>query len=208
MLFFNRSPKGSKNKNKMKKSTTDVLVVTNLPSSGTGLSLAGNGLTLTGNYTTTGGFVSTYTNQLTYPSYNDFWKFDEELDLLWKSFFNNDGYRPIKEKVGSVPCDVQETDSGLKIEIAVVGLNQEDIEIIVDSETLRVAYRKSDDEKKKEEDSYRYFHRSIKKASFDLAWKISSKYDLQNIKANLEKGLLILNIPYAKENKPKRVKIG
>jgi HSP20 family molecular chaperone IbpA len=49
--------------------------------------------------------------------------------------------------------------------------------------------------------------RTIKKASFDIGIKISSKYDLQKMAAALEKGLLILEIPFAKENKPKKVTI-
>lgn len=143
-----------------------------------------------------------------YPSYNDFWKFDEEFDILWKSFFDHGAsFKPIKEKAVSHPCDIQETDNGLRIEIAAVGLSKEDIDIIVDSETLRIAYRKTEDEKKKEKDEYRYLHRSIRKASFDLGWKISSKYELSKLDASLEKGLLTLDIPFAKENKPVKVKI-
>jgi len=143
-----------------------------------------------------------------YPSYNDFWKFDEEFDILWKSFFdNNASFKPIKEKAVSHPCDIQETDNGLKIEIAAVGLTKEDIDIIVDSETLRIAYRKTEEDKKKEKEEYRYLHRSIRKASFDLGWKISSKYELAKLSASLELGLLTLDIPFAKENKPVKVKI-
>ena len=143
-----------------------------------------------------------------YPSYNDFWKFDEEFDILWKSFFdNNASFKPIKEKAVSHPCDIQETDNGLKIEIAAVGLTKDDIDIIVDSETLRIAYRKTEEDKKKETEEYRYLHRSIRKASFDLGWKISSKYELAKLSASLELGLLTLDIPFAKENKPVKVKI-
>jgi HSP20 family protein len=142
------------------------------------------------------------------PTYNDFWKFDEEFDLLWKSFFDpNALYRPIKEKAVSHPCDIQETDNGLRIEIAAVGLDKEDLDIIVDSETLRVAYRKPTSEEEEERNEYRYFQRSIKKASFDIAWKISSKYDLAKLEAKLDKGLLTLDVPFAKENKPKKVTI-
>jgi HSP20 family molecular chaperone IbpA len=140
------------------------------------------------------------------PTYNDFWKFDEEFDLLWKSFFDiNAGYRPIREKAVNHPIDIQETDNGLSIEIAAVGLDKADIDIITDSETLRIAHRKQDADKEKNE--YRYLHRSIKKASFDIAWKISSKYDLTKLEATLDKGLLLLQIPFAKENKPKKVEI-
>ena len=195
--------------------TTDVFVVTNGTST--------NGFTLTtsnsnnlfstgtGNNqyllgTTTGGFETsnTFAN---YPTYNDFWKFDEEFDLLWKSFFSNDGYKPIREKVAGIPCDIQETDNGLRIELAAVGLEKSDIDIIVDSETLRVAYRKNDKEEEADKNEYRYLLRTIKKSSFDLAWKISSKYNLQELEAKLDKGLLTLDIPFAKENKPTKVTI-
>ena len=142
------------------------------------------------------------------PTYNDFWNFDEQFDLLWKSFFDHNAvFKPIKEKVVQHPCDIQETDSGLRIEVAAVGLDKEEIDIIVDSETLRIAYRKTEDEKQKEQDEYRYLHRSIKKASFDIAWKISSKYELAKLEAKLDKVLLTLDIPFAKENKPKKISI-
>jgi len=184
--------------------TTDVFVVTNGTSTSGAFALTGgNNQYLVG--TTTGGYVTnTFTN---YPTYNDFWKFDEEFDLLWKSFFSNDGYKPIKEKVAGIPCDIQETDNGLRIELAAVGLEKSDIDIIIDSETLRVAYRKSDKEEEAEKNEYRYLLRTIKKSSFDLAWKISSKYNLQELEAKLEKGLLTLDIPFAKENKPTKVTI-
>lgn len=195
-------------------STTDVFVVTD------GLTGTSNAFTLTTSnpngitYTNGAAFnLNSGTTNLGYlhnqfPTYNDFWKFDEEFDLLWKSFFdNNSQYKPVKEKVVSHPCDIQETDNGLRIELAAVGLDKNEIDIIVDSETLRVAYRKTEDDKQKEKDEYRYLHRSIKKASFDIAWKISSKYDLQKLEAALDKGLLTLDIPFAKENKPKKVAI-
>jgi HSP20 family protein len=204
--------------------SNSVFVVTD------GLSLT-NGTSGTATYTTTGTTgLSTFTTSpllfsssgtvgigtsfptttLEYrpPTYNDFWKFDEEFDLLWKSFFDpNALYRPIKEKAVSHPCDIQETDNGLCIEIAAVGLDKEELNIIVDSETLRVAYRKPTSEEEEEQNEYRYFQRSIKKASFDIAWKISSKFDLSKLDAKLDKGLLTLDIPFAKENKPKKVTI-
>jgi HSP20 family protein len=164
-----------------------------------------------GNYLSSGTLSinpSLYTLGYPQPTYNDFWKFDEEFDLLWKSFFDpNALYRPIKEKAVTHPCDIQETDNGLRIEIAAVGLDKEELDIIIDSETLRVAYRKPQSEEDDERNEYRYFQRSIKKASFDIAWKISSKFDLAKLEAKLDKGLLTLDVPFAKENKPKKVTI-
>jgi HSP20 family protein len=194
-------------------STTDVFVVTD----GLGTTYYTNtigtsttGLSLTTGTTNWGGTINTNSTGAIYaqPTYNDFWKFEEEIDLLWKSFFDKGAhYRPITEKAVQHPVDIQETDNGLKIEIAAVGLDKSDLDIIVDSETLRVAYRKSDDEKEAETNEYRYFQRSIKKASFDIAWKVSSKYELAKLTAGLDKGLLTLEIPFAKENKPKKIEI-
>jgi HSP20 family protein len=194
-------------------STTDVFVVTD----GLGTTYYTNtigtsttGLSLTTGTTNWGGTINTNSTGAIYaqPTYNDFWKFEEEIDLLWKSFFDKGAhYRPITEKAVQHPVDIQETDNGLKIEIAAVGLDKSDLDIIVDSETLRVAYRKSDEDKEAETNEYRYFQRSIKKASFDIAWKVSSKYELAKLTAGLDKGLLTLEIPFAKENKPKKIEI-
>ncbi len=194
-------------------STTDVFVVTdglNTTYYTNTIGTATTGLSLTTGTTNWGGTINTNSTGAIYaqPTYNDFWKFDEELDLLWKSFFEKGAqYRPITEKAVQHPVDIQETDNGLKIEIAAVGLDKSDLDIIVDSETLRVAYRKSDEDKEAEANEYRYFQRSIKKASFDIAWKVSSKYELAKMSAGLDKGLLTLEIPFAKENKPKKIEI-
>jgi HSP20 family protein len=197
-------------------STTDVFVVTDGLNSAYYTNTAGyannfsitsgnSGLIPTTNGTSASNFINAVYNP---PTYNDFWKFDEQFDLLWKSFFeNNSVFKPVREKVVNHPCDIQETDNGLRIEVAAIGLDNNDIDIIVDSETLRISYRKTEEEKVKEKDEYRYLHRSIRKASFDIAWKISSKYDLAKLEASLDKGLLTLNIPFAKENKPKKIEI-
>jgi HSP20 family protein len=195
--------------------SNSVFVVTeglSLTSGTTGTATITTGIstpTIGGNYLSGNSFTTNLaTLEYRQPTYNDFWKFDEEFDLLWKSFFDpNALYRPIKEKAVSHPCDIQETDNGLRIEIAAVGLDKEDLDIIIDSETLRVAYRKPSSEEEEERNEYRYFQRSIKKASFDIAWKISSKFDLTKLEAKLDKGLLTLDVPFAKENKPKKVTI-
>ena len=192
-------------------STTDVFVVTDGLGT-TGAYYTNANFTLntgtSGALLTNGSSYSQPLNLIASPTYNDFWNFNEEFDLLWKSFFDsNSVFKPIKEKVVNHPCDIQETDNGLKIEVAVIGLNNDEIDIIVDSETLRIAYRKSNTDIEKEKNEYRYLHRSIKKASFDIAWKISSKYDLNKLEASLDKGMLTLDIPFAKENKPKKIEI-
>jgi HSP20 family molecular chaperone IbpA len=40
-----------------------------------------------------------------------------------------------------------------------------------------------------------------------LSWKISVKFDLSKLEAKLDKGLLVLDIPYAESKKPKQIVI-
>jgi len=50
-------------------------------------------------------------------------------------------------------------------------------------------------------------YRGIKKSSFDLTWKISTKFDLSQLKAALDKGLLTLDIPIAEGKAIRKIEI-
>ena len=126
----------------------------------------------------------------------------DPFDIVWKNFFDDHGtFNPIKEKI-SYPVDIYETETGLRFELAVVGLNKEDLNILIEGDTLRVTHDKSE-----KEHSHYYIQRGIAKRSFDLAWKIASKFDLSKLEAALDKGLLTLDIPYAAEKMPKKIEI-
>ena len=87
------------------------------------------------------------------------------------------------------------------IEIAVVGAEREDIELLAQGDTIRVAYRKDN----RDEDEY--IQRGIAKRNFDLGWRLASKFDVERTTAGLEKGLLSIDVPFKKEEKPFKVTI-
>ena len=128
------------------------------------------------------------------------WAMDP-FDIVWKNFFDvNSNFNTIQQKI-NYPVDIYETDNGLRFELAVVGLDKEDIDIQIDGDTLRVSHDK------KIEQEQQYIQRGIARRSFDLAWKISSKLDLNKLEAKMDKGLLIIDVPYAIEKAPKKVTI-
>jgi HSP20 family molecular chaperone IbpA len=47
----------------------------------------------------------------------------------------------------------------------------------------------------------------LSKKSFDLGYKISPKYNLSKINAEMENGLLKLHLPLSEESKAKSIKI-
>ena len=126
----------------------------------------------------------------------------DPFDIVWKNFFDvNSQFNTFENKV-NYPVDILETEDGLRFELAVVGLSETDLDIQVDGDTLRITYNKPETEEIKS-----YLQKGIAKRSFDLAWKIASKFDLTQLNAFLDKGLLIVDIPYAAEKAPRKIEI-
>ena len=133
-------------------------------------------------------------------TFNPHWAMDP-LDIVWKNFMNsNSNYNSIQEKI-NYPVDIYETDNGLCFELAVVGLDEDDLEIQVESNTLRVTHEGRNDNERI------YIAKGIARRSFDLAWKVASKFDLSKLEASMDKGLLLINIPYAESKAPKKIEI-
>lgn len=127
---------------------------------------------------------------------------DDPFDIVWKNLLNpNSAFNTFNEKI-NYPVDIYETEKGLRFELAVVGLEHKDLDILVEGETLRVSHTKQTEEQERS-----YISKGIAKRSFDLAWKIASKFDLNKLEATLDKGLLILDIPISVEKAPKKIEI-
>ena len=128
------------------------------------------------------------------------WAMDP-LYIVWKNFFDgHSNYNTLQQKI-NYPVDIYETENGLCFELAAVGIDKIDIDIQVEGDTLRVKYDGKQDQERN------YIARGIAKRSFDLAWKVASKFDLSQLVARLSKGLLIIDIPYAESKAPKKISI-
>ena len=129
----------------------------------------------------------------------------DPFDVLFKNFFNNDSFfAPALETKISHPVDIYETQDGLHFEIACTGLSKEDVKINIEGDILRVTYEKDGDN---EIDVTNYIHKGIARRSFNLGYKISSRFDLQNGDAQMINGLLTISIPFAEQAKPKALAI-
>ena len=125
------------------------------------------------------------------------------FDILVRNFFQEAGaYRPLAESKLPHPVDIYERDNGLGIDIACTGISKEDIEILIEGNIIRVNY-----ERPKEEFEDVFIHKGIAKRSFNLGWKIDSKFNLSKATAEFKNGLLVITIPFAKGSEPKTLKI-
>ena len=125
----------------------------------------------------------------------------DPFDLLWRDLFDTQShFSAITQKV-THPVDIYETTDGIRFEVAAVGLDKEDISIIVDGDQLRITYEKPNTPEEAP------IYRGIKRSSFNTTWKISTKFDLSKLEASLDKGLLILSIPVAEGKAVKQIQI-
>ena len=125
-------------------------------------------------------------------------------DLLFRDFFKSDlDFQPATTAKFTHPVDIFETDKGLHFEVACTGLSKEDIELNIEGDILKISYNKE----AKEYEDRNYIHKGIAQRSFNLGYKIASKFDLSKADAMMENGLLAIQIPYADEAKPKVLKI-
>lgn len=129
------------------------------------------------------------------------WALDP-FDIVWKNFLDaNSQFNSIEQKI-NYPVDIYEIENGLRFELAVVGLDQEDLEILVEGDTLRITHdRKTADVERP------YIQKGIAKRSFDLAYKVAAKFDLSKLTATMDKGLLIIEVPTSEERAPKKITI-
>ena len=130
----------------------------------------------------------------------------DQFDLLFKNFFEvNSIFEPISGKNIYYPVDIRESSGDLVIDIAVVGINKEEIKIKVeDGNVLRVIYDKPEEIENANEI---FITKRITRKSFNFGWRVSNKFDLGNIDAKMENGLLTITLKKVKGSDPKTVEI-
>lgn len=125
----------------------------------------------------------------------------DPFDLLWKDLKETQAhFSAITQRV-THPVDIYETETGIRFEVAAVGLNVEDIDISIENDSLRICYDKPAQQEQQP------IYKGIKRSGFDLTWKISTKFDLNKLEASLDKGLLTLSIPVAEGKATRRISI-
>ena len=133
--------------------------------------------------------------------------YETPFDILVKNFFEADSkFFPASETKSPHPVDIYENKNGLHFEVACTGLSKEDIEINIEGDILKVSYQKIEN-KSYDLDEHNYIQKGIARRSFNLCYKISSRFNLSEANAEMKNGLLVISIPLSEEAKPKSLKI-
>jgi len=134
----------------------------------------------------------------------------EFFDLMWKDFDNlfermspSDIYRDINYPPMNLWIEKDTKD--MILEFAVAGIPEENIGINVEGDYLELSVAKTEEN---ERDNYRLVRKGIKSGSIKQRIYVpASKYETDNVQAELKDGILLVKVPSREEMKPKRVQI-
>lgn len=130
------------------------------------------------------------------------------FDLLFKDFFRSElNFQPAIEAKIPHPVDIYENKDGLHFEVACTGLEKNDIGISIEGDVLKISYTKKEEDKCCDVNDCNYLHKGIARRSFNLGYKVTSKFKLADAIAEMKNGLLKISVPFAEEAKPKALKI-
>ncbi len=117
------------------------------------------------------------------------------FDILVRNFFEKEQpFHPLQSIKLKHPVDVYETKKGLHLDVACTGLTKEDVSINIEGDILRVKYDKDENINNLNRE---YHYSGIAKRSFNFGYKVNNKFNLSEVDAKMENGLLSITIPYS-----------
>ena len=100
--------------------------------------------------------------------------------------------------------DVYEDEHKVSLKIEVPGIDEKDIDVRVENNTLTVHGERKIDKEEKEE-NYRRVERQY--GSFTRSFTLPQTVDTENVSATYDKGVLKIALPKKAEAKPKQIKV-
>jgi HSP20 family protein len=102
------------------------------------------------------------------------------------------------------PVDIYEDDQNLVLKMEAPGVDEDDIQITLENNTLTVRGERKFAQDLKEEN----FHRIERRyGSFTRSFSLPDTMDSENVSAHYENGILSIQLPKRAEAKPKQIKV-
>src|SRR6202522_3286143 len=102
------------------------------------------------------------------------------------------------------PVDVYEDEHNITLKIEVPGIDEKDIDVRIENNTLTV-HGERKFEKEEKEENYRRVERQY--GSFTRSFTLPTTVDAEKVSANYDKGILKISLAKKAEAKPKQIKI-
>ena len=102
------------------------------------------------------------------------------------------------------PVDIYEDEHNITLKLEVPGIDEKDIDVRIENNTLTV-HGERKIEKEEKEENFRRVERQY--GSFTRSFTLPSSVDTGQVSANYDKGVLKINLAKKAEAKPKQIKV-
>jgi HSP20 family protein len=128
---------------------------------------------------------------------------DDRMNRLVRDSFG-DGQEALATTSFAPAVDVYEDEHSVTLKIEVPGIDEKDIDVRIENNTLTVHGERKYEEQEKEE-NYRRIERQY--GSFTRSFTLPSTIDTNSVSANYDQGVLKIKLAKKAESKPKQIKV-
>src|SRR5215813_10110778 len=135
--------------------------------------------------------------------YREFATLQDRLNRLFQNSFG-EGQDSLTTSSFSPAVDVYEDEHTVNLKIEVPGIDEKDLDIRVENNTLTV-HGERKFEKEEKEENFRRVERQY--GSFTRSFTVPNTVDPEKVDASYQKGILKISLPKKAEAKPKQIKV-
>lgn len=124
------------------------------------------------------------------------------LPSIFNDFFDNDWM--MKANSTAPAINVIESENNYKVELAAPGMTKEDFNVRIDEDNNLVISMEKKNENQEEKKDGRYLRREFSYTKFQQTMILPENVDKENISAQVENGVLMIELPKLSEEEIKK----
>ena len=136
--------------------------------------------------------------------FREFSTLQDRMNRLFQQSYGDGGEEALTTSTFAPAVDVYEDEHNITLKIEVPGIEEKDIDVRIENNTLTV-HGERKFEKEEKEENYRRVERQY--GSFTRSFNLPSTVNPENISANYDKGMLKIKLAKKAEAKPKQIKV-
>ena len=136
--------------------------------------------------------------------FREFATLQDRMNRLFRESYNENQDQSLTTSSFAPAVDVYEDEHNVTLKIEVPGIEEKDIDVRIENNTLTV-HGERKIEKEEKEENYRRVERQY--GSFTRTFNLPTTVDSEKVSANYDKGVLKISLPKKAEAKPKQIKV-
>ena len=136
--------------------------------------------------------------------FREFTTLQDRMNRLFRDSFGDVRDEALTTSTFAPPVDVYEDEHNITLKIEVPGIDEKDIDVRIENNTL-IVHGERKFEKEEKEENFRRVERQY--GSFTRSFTLPNTVDTDHVQAQYDKGILKVQLAKKAEAKPKQIKV-